>query len=105
MFGIVGLIVLLAVGPNVLALQRHEGLIAQPIYLGIVGALVAAAIVGAFLLGVRCFQRAGDALDLVLGGNRFAWFRVCLWLGLALCGAGGASYGLMYFLRYGVLSE
>lgn len=41
---------------------------------------------GIFLIG-RGFQSAGDALHILLDGNRKAWLRFCFWVCLSVCGA------------------
>lgn len=60
--------------------------------------LIVLALGGSIWFGVRGFQRAGDALDLVLDGSKLAWLRVGLWLGLSLVGAGMGAWVVTYAL-------
>ena len=53
---------------------------------------------GGWLLIVRGFERAGDALDVVLDGNRKAWLRVGFWFGMSLIGAGLSAGVVTYAL-------
>ncbi len=74
--------------------QKQPGRPPRYIFLGLGIALVCAG----WLLIVRCFQRAGDAMDVVLDGYRDAWWRVGGWLGLALLSGGLAAGALTYGL-------
>lgn len=54
------------------------------VFLGVKIVLSGLFLVGGWLLGIRGFYRAGDALDAVLDGNKWKWFGVGSGLGLAL---------------------
>ena len=61
----------------------------------VAGALI---FIGGWLFLIRGFERAGNAMDVVLDGNRNGWWAVCFWFGLALSGAGLASGVVTYAL-------
>jgi hypothetical protein len=53
---------------------------------------------GGIVVIVCGFQCAGNALDAVLDGNRYAWLRVVLWFGSSVLGAGLAGCVVTYAL-------
>jgi hypothetical protein len=66
--------------------------------LGIEVAFLALGFFGGWLLLICGIQRVGNAVDIVLDGNRQAWWSVGLWYCLSAVGgamaAGAVTYGL-----------
>lgn len=65
--------------------------------LGRIGASLAAIILF-WNLGLYGFQRARDAVQFVLNGQKVYWLRVCGWLGLSLCSAGALALIVGYWM-------
>ena len=78
--------------------RKHPTGPLRHILLGLEIALGAVLICSGWLLLIGGIQRAGNAVDVVLDGNRNGWWRVGFWFGMALLGAGLASGVVTYGL-------